>query len=75
MALSIAARTRFGRETRECRSCGGVPVTIHEPLEPEITGTIVLVPGWSGPRSGPADLLVEIAAGLTSQKWRAVRLP
>ena len=50
-----------------------VPMTIHEPLgSPK--GQIVIVPGWSGPRSGPADILVFLASRLAQAGWRVLRL-
>jgi pimeloyl-ACP methyl ester carboxylesterase len=48
-------------------------VTVHEPLSPT-KGQVIIVPGWSGPRSGPADILSFLASELAHNSWRAVRV-
>jgi pimeloyl-ACP methyl ester carboxylesterase len=60
-------------ERRRVQLLGQTPLTIHEPLG-KSKGRVVLVPGWSGPRSGPADLLVFLASRLAAAGWTAVRL-
>ena len=49
------------------------PVTVHEAAG-ACKGQVLIVPGWSGPRSGPADLLVHLASELARSGWRVLRL-
>jgi len=71
----FVARAPFSREFRELViGAAGVPLTIHHPINNAVKGSVVLVPGWSGPRSGPADILVYLASQLASNGYRAVRL-
>jgi len=63
----------FGTHRRVVREGpGGLPETVHQPLSGS-RGTVYLVPGWSGPRSGPADLLVFLADRIAAAGWTAVR--
>jgi pimeloyl-ACP methyl ester carboxylesterase len=50
------------------------PITIHRPAAGESRGAVFLLPGWSGPRSGPADVLVFLASKMAHAGWTAVRL-
>ena len=62
------------RELIECKVSGGARTvfTIHHSnkessLAPEKCAAILLIPGWSGPRCGPADFLVQLARALAQQ--------
>lgn len=73
-AAELSRKADFGAETREVLVApGGIPLTVHHPRG-TTRGTVFLVPGWSGPRSGPADVLCFLAARLANDGWRAVRL-
>ncbi|HLX62745.1 MAG TPA: alpha/beta hydrolase [Planctomycetota bacterium] len=50
------------------------PLTLHRPLNSASKGEVILLPGWSGPRSGPADILVFLASRLAENGWTAVRI-
>ena len=64
----------FTGERREIAiNSAGIPLTIHHPLN-ATKGTVLIVPGWSGPRSGPADILVYFAANLARSGWTAIRM-
>ncbi len=52
----------------------GGPLTIHRPASGASKGDVLLLPGWSGPRSGPADILVFLASKLAEHGWTATRL-
>lgn len=55
----------------------GMALTTHLPTahNSEIPkGEILLLPGWSGPRSGPAEILVYLASGLAAHGWIARRV-
>lgn len=71
-ASDFSPTATFGAERRELRLEQGLPLTIHHPPG-ESRGTVLLVPGWSGPRTGPADILVFLAAKLSAAGWTAVR--
>src|SRR5437763_806029 len=66
----------FFGERRTVLAVAGSVVTVHEPPAPNHKpfGQVVIVPGWSGPRSGPADILVFLAASLAQAGWRVLRL-
>ncbi|MCY3021451.1 MAG: alpha/beta fold hydrolase [Planctomycetota bacterium] len=69
---SIAA---FPAERREVVRVGDrLCVTIHHPAGAQPRGSVLLIPGWSGPRSGPADILVLLARKLAAAGWTAIRL-
>lgn len=71
--MTLVSTVEFAQHRRELgRSPSGLPLTIHRPLG-ESRGTVVLIPGWSGPRSGPADILVFLAGELARAGWLAVR--
>ena len=61
-------------ERREVVITSAGPVTIHRPTGRESKGEVLLLPGWSGPRTGPADALVFIASRLAENGWTATRL-
>jgi len=63
----------FLNEHREIVTRDGVVATIHRPSS-QSNGRVLIVPGWSGTRAGPADLLVFLASRLTSAGWTAVRM-
>ncbi len=62
----------FSGERRRLVSTPELVATIHEPLTPS-KGRVILVPGWSGPRSGPADVLAFLATELATNGWTAIR--
>jgi len=71
--MTLVSTAEFVQHRREAgRSPSGLPLTIHRPLA-ACRGTVVLVPGWSGPRSGPADILVFLASEFARAGWLAVR--
>lgn len=71
----LAATAGFGGERREIATTpDGNVLTLHRPADRETCGTVILIPGWSGPRAGPADLLVFLASRLAQAGWLAVRL-
>jgi pimeloyl-ACP methyl ester carboxylesterase len=75
MADELAATASFPGERREVSIApGGIALTLHRPANREACGTVVLIPGWSGPRAGPADLLAFLASRLAQAGWLAVRL-
>ena len=54
-------------------------LSIHLPSQPQErpvpnSATILLLPGWSGPRCGPADFLVQLSRALACQGHYAVRM-
>ncbi len=61
-------------ETRESIMTAFGPMTAHRPASGASKGEALLLPGWSGPRSGPADVLVFLASKLAENGWTAVRL-
>jgi len=71
--LSTAAD--FAAERREIVTTpDGLVLTVHKPAGGAARGSVVLVPGWSGPRSGPADLLAWLAEKIAAAGWTAVRM-
>ena len=73
--MDFTTEAEFSGEQREiAASSGGLPLTVHHPLNGASRGTVVLVPGWSGPRSGPAEILVFLAARLSRAGYTAVRV-
>lgn len=74
MTADFTQRAEFSSETRELAvGAAGMPLTIHHPTG-DAKGTVILIPGWSGTRSGPADILVFLASHLAKNGYRAVRL-
>ena len=77
VAAGLLSSAEFSGERRTVIAAAGSVVTIHEPLAPPAGGAlgrVVIVPGWSGPRSGPADILVFLASKLAQAGWRVLRL-
>lgn len=73
--IEVATTVAFSPlEVRETIFASSGPITIHRPVAQESKGEVVLLPGWSGPRSGPADVLVFIASKLAENGWTAIRL-
>jgi len=65
----------FAGERREIAvTSAGLALTLHRPEDRDPRGAVLLIPGWSGPRSGPADILVFLASRLAQAGWLAVRL-
>jgi pimeloyl-ACP methyl ester carboxylesterase len=63
----------FGGLRREiARLPSGLPLTIHHPAR-ESRGVALLAPGWSGPRSGPADILAQLADAVAREGFTAAR--
>ena len=70
---ALATTAAFAGERREVlQAAGGIPLTVHHPLTAS-GGVVLLVPGWSGTRAGPAEILVFIASALARAGWLAVR--
>src|SRR5438874_936450 len=61
-------------EIRDVMSGPAGPLTVHRPATGVSKGEVVLLPGWSGPRSGPADILAYLASELARRGWTAVRV-
>lgn len=61
-------------EIRETGISPAGPFTLHRPATGISKGLAVLLPGWSGPRTGPADVLVFLASKLAEHGWSALRL-
>lgn len=73
--LSLAFSAEFSpSERRETLLTSAGPVTIHRPIGAASKGDVILLPGWSGPRTGPADALVFIASKLADHGWTSIRL-
>ncbi|MGD0093544.1 MAG: alpha/beta hydrolase [Planctomycetota bacterium] len=65
----------FGSGWREIATTPeGLVLTVHKPAAGAARGSVLLIPGWSGPRSGPADLLAWLAQELAAAGWKAVRM-
>ena len=62
----------FAGERRRVIATADVVATVHEPLSVP-RGRVILVPGWSGPRSGPADVLAFLGTELAKNGWTAIR--
>ena len=72
---TVAATAGFGAERRTVISSPDAVITVHEPTNATgIQGRVIIVPGWSGPRSGPADILVFLASELAKNGWRVLRI-
>ena len=71
--MELSPTIEFEGERREVLNRDGLIATAHRPLK-ESKGTVVLVPGWSGTRAGPADMLVFLASSLTRAGWTAIRV-
>ncbi len=69
----FSSSAEFPGERRSLRRIADSVVTVHEPLQ-QARGRVVLVPGWTGPRSGPADILVFMASAIAAAGWRVLRL-
>ena len=61
-------------ERREVLFSAAGPITVHRPVAGAPKGAVLLLPGWSGPRTGPADVLVYLASKLAENGWAAIRL-
>jgi pimeloyl-ACP methyl ester carboxylesterase len=79
--LPLAQAADFGHERREALllPAGGgqcVGATLHCPLPApaRIGHAVVLLPGWSGPRTGPAELLTFLARRLSDEQALVLRL-
>src|SRR5437764_31618 len=73
IAPDFLRKEQFDGESRWVWDNATSTVTFHEP-KGESVGTVVLLPGWSGTRAGPADLLVFIASKLARAGWDALRV-
>jgi len=51
----------------------GLSLTLHAATDIHAC-TVVLVPGWSGPRAGPAEILIALADRLAKEGWNALRV-
>lgn len=71
----LESTAAFPGESREILA-RPVPLTRHRPASDsdKLKGQIILIPGWSGPRSGPADLLVFLASRFANSGWEAIRI-
>ena len=69
----FSTTAEFPGEHRSVVRIADSVVTLHEPLQ-KACGRVVLVPGWAGPRSGPADILVFLASAISKAGWRVLRL-
>lgn len=73
--LSLETSVEFSPlEIRETGNSPAGPFTLHRPASGTSKGLAVLLPGWSGPRTGPADVLVFLASKLAEHGWSALRL-
>lgn len=80
--MVLEASEAFPHERREAfllpTAAGhSVGATLHTPVRSppsEIGSLVLLLPGWSGPRTGPAELLVFLAQILTVQGHTALRV-
>ena len=61
-------------EIRETGVSSAGSFTLHRPAAGPSKGLAILLPGWSGPRTGPADVLVFLASKLAEHGWSALRL-
>jgi pimeloyl-ACP methyl ester carboxylesterase len=71
--MELSPTAEFDSEKREVLSRNDLLATAHRPLK-QCKGTVVLVPGWSGTRAGPADLLVFLASSIARAGWTAIRV-
>ena len=71
--MEFSPTADFDGESREILIRNSVVATAHRPLT-QSKGTVVLVPGWSGTRAGPADMLVFLASSLARAGWTAIRV-
>jgi pimeloyl-ACP methyl ester carboxylesterase len=69
----FSAKADFSGERRSIINTPDAVITVHDPLG-TVKGRVVVVPGWSGPRSGPADILVFLATELAKNGWRVLRI-
>lgn len=69
----LSALADFDGERRRIVATESVVATVHEPLSAP-KGRVIIVPGWSGPRSGPADVLAFLGSELAQHGWRGVRI-
>lgn len=71
----FTAHAAFDGERRSVQHfCAESPFTLHQPLAGPVHGTVFLIPGWSGPRTGPAEILTWLATQLARNGWQAIRL-
>jgi len=71
----LSTTAEFTAERREVVTTpGGLVLTVHRPASGAARGSVLLIPGWSGPRSGPADLLAWLAQRIAATGWTAVRM-
>jgi len=71
--MELTPTADFDSESREVIARAGLVATSHRPLT-QSKGTVILVPGWSGTRAGPADLLVFLASSIARAGWTAIRV-
>jgi pimeloyl-ACP methyl ester carboxylesterase len=72
--MILAPEAVFEDERREvAMQPGHPPLTIHHPLM-AAKGSVLLIPGWSGTRSGPAEIMSFLASALARAGWTALRL-
>lgn len=67
----------FDGERRTTQRFGdGLSFTLHQPQSPltPVHGSVFLIPGWSGPRTGPGEILTWLATRLAQNGWSACRL-
>lgn len=75
MPAELSASAAFAAERREIAvTPAGLGLTVHHPAAGTARGSLLFIPGWSGPRSGPADLLAWLARESAAAGWTAVRM-
>ncbi|MCW8130825.1 MAG: alpha/beta fold hydrolase [Planctomycetota bacterium] len=80
LTSAMAFAMPFGAERREAVALavpggGTLGATFHEPAAAPATKTsLLLLPGWSGPRTGPAELLVQLASRLAAGGHTVLRI-
>ena len=77
--IALNAEADFSPGERRILSVtpSGMALTTHLPLaqnSQKPKGDILLLPGWSGPRTGPAEILVYLASQLAAHGWVARRV-
>ena len=79
---TLCATADFGAEQREvlrlpAKDGHHLGATLHIPIQNskfKIQNSVLLLPGWSGPRTGPAELLVFLAIRLAAVGHTVLRL-